>query len=238
MLAQGVEIPYAYASFDDEFRDIILIRPPKPTDTGVWNAALSLRQEQPNGCIIARCQSGIHAGKVVYLSGIPDADTIYPPLAPPAMAGPFLGAFEAWVIALIQGGWGWKGVSYDPTISPITNVGAVISLGTTWVATVASSAGFRPGLKAKFSKGKWLGPTQPNPNRVYLIKAVPDATTVVLNWGDNTFAANSYVGEGKLQVQNTVIYPVTAVEGDKLGTHKRGVGGDPPHGRRKVPRSR
>lgn len=238
MLALGVLIPYAYASYDDEFRDVFGLALPEPGPNGVWNGALPPDVEQPNVSFVVRCHSGVRAGKYIYLAGVPDGSVNYPPGQPPILDVGFRNAFINFVQVLTNGQWGWKGITYDSVISPIQNVTAMVADGTSWIVTVPSTADFRAGRKAKLTNGVFTGRLHSRPNRVYLVTEVTNATTLRLDWGGADLFDLEYTGLGKLQVQNTVIWPITVADVDKIGTRKRGVGGDPPRGRQRRARSR
>lgn len=235
MFAAGVENVGNYASYDDEFRDVFLIanKFPNPA-TGFWNAGLQDRIEQPNVSLMIRCQAApARSGKVIYISGMPDNAVALPPLRPPSnQTLAFKDAINDFMALLVQQPWGWKGVSYDPAISPVTNVVSLTPAAGGWTAVVGTTVGFPAGKRAKLSNGAFVGPVPPRGNRRYLITGVnPLTNTLTLSWEGLDLSALTYGGGGSLQVQNPFIFKITKAYQEKITTRKRGVGANQPRGR-------
>jgi hypothetical protein len=234
LLGGGVLNTLIYASYDDVYRDVELGVPILPNaDTGLYNPAITSNSDQPNACMEVRCSSGTRAGKFIYLAGVPDSTTIWPPSQPPNLTVAYSQAFSKFVgtnnpperEALARGLWGWKGLSEDPGISPITNVTNLLRQGENWLATVASTVGFAAGKTAKLFGATFRGTQNPRGNRVYLVSEVdPGASTVTLAWGGVDLAQILWIGGGQLQVQNPTIYPIVKAIAWRLATRKRGVG--------------
>lgn len=231
MLCRGVEIPFAYLSYDDVFRDVLPIELPLVNAEGYWNNAITSNPEQPNVALAVRCYSGTRAGKFIYLSGIPDTTVAYPPLYAPVMTGAFKSAFEAYLERLLTI-WGWKGVSYDVGISPLTTITTLAQGSGEWVATVASAAGFLSGKTVRLFDGNFTGPVNARPNRNYRITNIA-GNVITLAWGTFDGSAVGYLGGGKLQMENPAIFTIDNAVIEKITTRKRGVGWSRPLGRRK-----
>lgn len=236
MLAKGPTIVNAYASYDDVFRDYQQVDIPAKGSTGLYNAAISIDAAQPNDCIVGRGFSGDRAGKDVFISGIPYSATIggeqYNPDA--ALSSAFKDAWDAFRDGLI-GVWGWKAVTYDPVLAPITAIQAMAASGDAWQLTVASVVGFTVGKKVKVSGATFTGKAVNRGNRVYRVGGIGPGQTMLLNWGDADLVGLDWAEGGNVQLQAYVVLPFTGLKREKLGTHKRGVGFGRQVGRRRVP---
>jgi len=235
LMGRGVTCLNAFATYDDVFRDVWFIAKPSPNKEGIWNPLFGDEDpDQPNAVIILRCRSGDRAGKVIYLSGCPDIDIQFPPGRPPQrISAAWLAAFVAFRIELVLH-WGWKGLSYDPVISPIFDVTAITGPATAAVFAGVSTGAFEKGKRMKLTGAKFLnGIGAREINRVYTITDV-DIGNSVTGVADTVFPTYTYLGQGKMQVQNYTILPIQTAVLDKIGTRKRGVGASPPRGRRRT----
>lgn len=235
MLCTGVKLVWAYVSYDDEFRDVFPIDPlPQPNAAGIWNPALGPIPAQPNESLVARLYSGDRAGKYTYISGVPNTDTTFAGQYPPTVTNEFQEAFNDWLNVLKTEGWGWKGLTYSPLLAPSTTVSLLVQGDDEWTATVASSAAFVKGGRAKLYDGTFAGPPNVRGNRVYEVVDIIDATHMTLGWRGADLGGLTYIGGAKLQPQIKTILPITGGKIYKLSTRKRGVGGLRAHGRRKA----
>lgn len=234
-LARGVRIPFAYLSFDDEFRDVFPTFIPEPDANGVWNAALNTDPDNPNLSIVIRCQSGVRAGKMLYLAGAPDSAINYPPLYNPAprFTVAFNNAIEPFLQLLRNGKWGWKAISFTAGTNPTANITAMSQTAQTWVLDVDNTTGFTAGSLVKMSGVVYTGATRSQVNRNYRVGLVAPPDGMTLLWGTGNYTGVTYIGGGKVIQGAYSILPITGTIIDKVTSRKRGVGGRRPLGRRR-----
>lgn len=236
MLATGVSIINAYASYDDEFRDVAFVELPPLGTGGIWNAGLTGDPSIPNDTVVIRCFSETRGGKFIYLSGAPDGDLNYPPLYTPAprFTPNFRAAVNNFLLQLINANWGWKGITFGAG-GPTSNVTAMVAGAQQWTVTNdLNPAGVAAGDRVKLVNAVFTGSANQRANRTYRVLSIPDATHLVLDWGGADLSGLAYVGMGKLQLGIVAVIKITNAYTDKLGTRKRGVGPGRPVGRRKA----
>lgn len=233
MLATGIVIPNAFASYDDEFRDVQPITIPVPGAGYVWNTKLVSNPEQPNVSIMLRMFAGDRAGKMTYISGVPDDTVAFPPLYEPMMSDAWNSAFNAFRLQLINENWGWKGLTYDPLLAPTSNLLNLANAVNRWDATVVSTVGFKAGRLVKLSGADFSGTARGRGNRVYTIETVTPPDGLSLLWRGASLTGLTWLGGGQVQQQTFQLLKITEVKIEKIATRKRGVGFARPAGRRR-----
>lgn len=223
MMAGNVDILGAYASYDDEFRDVEFISTPTKQD-GKWNGAFDAADakcDMPWTSLHLRCASGVRAGKHIYLAGCPDSQLVTPTKPQGAFTVAFDAAIDKYKLELRKN-WAWKGRAYDAAISPISNITDIAApVGGISTVTVVSTAGFNVGAPVKIKDVVYTGLFKPNRN--FRIIKIVDATHFEMGTlgGDP-----EYQGGGTAQCLNFTLFPITDFTVVGTSNRKRGAGGN------------